>query len=104
MSSCGFFWPSESAWDQGNAQFFLQGNARGEGRWSPNSTVEVCSSLDCHTEIHCHLELFLGPSVFNLMVVLDLSEVPVYGLHLHPISLAGWARLFPIEVYLCLGS
>lgn len=66
--------------------------------------MKVCSYLDCHTEAHCHLQLFLGPSVFNLMLAHDLSEVPVYGLHLHTMSLAGLARLFPTDVYLCLGS
>lgn len=66
--------------------------------------MEVCSYLDCHTETHCHLQLFLGPSVFNLMLVHDLSEVPVYGLHLHTISPAGLARLFPTEHVLVFGK
>lgn len=94
MSNCGFFWPSQSACDQGNAQFSLQGNARDGGRWSPNSTVKVCSYPDCHTELHCHLQLFLGPSVFNLMLADNLSEMPVYGLHLHTISLERVGKAF----------
>lgn len=74
------------------------------GRWSPNSTVKVYSYLDCHAEIHCHLQLFLVPSVFNLVLIYDLSEVPLGGLQLHAIPLAGLARLFPIGMYLWLRS
>lgn len=38
--------------------------------------------------------LFLGRSVFNLMLIHNLLEAPVVGLHLHGISLAGLARFF----------
>lgn len=42
--------------------------------------------------------LFLGPSVFNLMLVYDLLEAPVGGLHLYSISLAGLARFFSVDI------
>lgn len=95
MRNCGFFWPSESTLDQRNARLSLQGIALlGRGWWSPNSLGKVCSHLDCHAEIYCHLQPFLDPSVFNLMLIYDLLEAPVGGLHLHSISLVGLARFF----------
>lgn len=48
--------------------------------------------------------LFLGPSVFKLMFTYDLLEAPVVGLHVYSISLAGLAKLFPVDTYLWLRS
>lgn len=66
--------------------------------------MKVYSYVDCRAEIHRHLQLFLVPPVFNLVLIYDLSEVPLGGLQLHAIPLAGLARLFPIGMYLWLRS